>query len=346
MTVIKTLDGLKKYREIIELFFGEYGKIYLQNYLSFEANFKSKKKNTFWIFIDNDNQLLSAFEKKSDSVWQCSIPGYPILGKGRYEAEVLVNFLSEVCKLLKIKTLYLPLVYKENKYLPDLLATKWIYSWSRLPSPIIRGDLTESTIWERVQSRYGSRARRQKKKFENRLYIKTIKIDEVEKIVEKIETNSWKRNYKQDMLSRDNQFEYYTNIIKSGLADISVAFDQKTEEAVAFRIDSLTGGVLFVLKWSYDEKYTDCSPGFYLLTVDLFRKYSKKQPQYIDLYGSPDMLKDLLETDRLERVDICYSTNPNEVEIIRDERTKFDEKIFINYKKQKSIKGLFYEKQN
>jgi hypothetical protein len=130
------------------------------------------------------------------------------------------------------------------------------------------------------------------------------------------------------------------------LADISVAFDQKTEEAVAYRIDSQTKEILYVLKWSYDEKYTDCSPGFYLLTVDLFKKYSQKQFEYIDLYGSPDMLKNLLETNRLERLDICYSTDPNEVEIIRNERIKFDEKIFNNYKKQKSLKGLFNEKQN
>ncbi len=344
MTIIKTIDGLKKHRKIIELLFAGYGEIYLQNYLSYEANFKSKQKNTFRVFISDDNQILSAFEKKSNGVWQCSIQSYPILGKGKYKTEVITNFFDDICQYLKVKTIYLPLVYKENKYLAELLTTKKIYSWPRLPSPIIRGDFSELTIWDRVCSRYGSRARRQKKKFENRLCIRAVKMNEVDEIIEKIETNSWKRNYKQDMLSRDNQFEYYTNIIKSGLVDISVAFDQKTKEAVAFRIDSQTKDTLRVLKWSYDERYADYSPGFYLLTVDLFRKYSQEQLKYIDLYGSPDMLKDLLETERLERLDICYSTNPDEVKSIREERIKFDERTFINYKKQKSIKKQFYEK--
>ena len=53
------------------------------------------------------------------------------------------------------------------------------------------------------------------------------------------------------------------------------------------------------------------------------------------------MMKNLLETDRLERVDLCYSSNQDYVDIIRTERTNYDVKIFNNYQNQQSIKKLF-----
>lgn len=341
MTIIKTLRGLEKCRQTIETYFVRSGKIYLQNYFSFEANFKSKKNGEFLIFIDEDYQLLTAFEKKSDFVWQCSISAYPVLSVKNIKTEILIGFFEKIKKTLKVETLYFPLVYKNDENFSKILKVDNLYFWPRLPSPIIKGDFSELTIWKRVESRYGSRAKRQKKKFEGKLYIRSLKMNEVEKIIKRIEINSWKNIHQQDMLSRGNQFGYYTNIIKSGLAEISVAFDKETDEAAAFRIDSQTNKSLYVLKWSYNEKFSRYSPGFYLLVVDLFKKYSSKNFSQIDLYGSPDMLKNLLETERLDRADYCYSTNLGQVKSIKEERIKFDQKIFINYQEQKSLKKLF-----
>lgn len=340
MTVIKSVDGLRKYREIINLFFREHGEIYLQSYLSIDAVFRSKGEKEIVAFIEEKDQLLSVFEKKSKKVWQCCFAGYPFLGKTSNEIKI-VNFLKQICHKLEVETLYFPLVYKKNDFLTNLLKNKDIYFWERLASPIVKGELSWSKIWERVRLRYGSRAERQRKKFEKELYVEKVSLNEVEKVVKKIEINSWKRMAKQDMLSRGNQFEYYCEIVKSGLAEISAAFDKKTKEAVAFRIDALTKNVLHVLKWSYDDKYGRYSPGFYLLTVDLFKKYSPKNIKYIDLYGSPDKLKDLLENERLERIDFCYSTRLEEIKAIRDERLSFDKKIVNNYEKEKSIKKNF-----
>lgn len=340
MTVIESIDGLRKYREIIDLFFKEHGEIYLQSYLSIDAVFRSKGGIEVVLFIEEKDQLLSVFEKKSEKVWQCCFAGHPFLGKTSDEVKI-VKFLQLVCHKLGVETLYFPLVYKKNNFLTSLLKNKDTYFWERSASPIVKGELSWSKIWERVCLRYGSRAERQRKKFEKELYVEKVPLNEVEKVVKKIEINSWKRKAKQDMLSRGNQFEYYCEIVKSGLAEISAAFDKKTKEAVAFRIDALTKNVVHVLKWSYDDKYMRYSPGFYLLTVDLFKKYSQKKIKYIDLYGSPDKLKDLLENERLERVDFCYSTMPEEVESIRGERLGFDKKIINNYEKEKSIKKNF-----
>jgi len=341
ISVINTAEGLLEKRSFIDSLFGNFGDIYLQEYRSLLADFYTKKAGDYSVFINEGNRLVSAFEKKSEKTWQCTMSAYPVLCEKEASKTTLIDFFDEIQRELGVTTLYFPLVYERCKTFETLRDISQFNFWKRLPCPVINGDFSLPIIWNRVLDRYGSRANRQKKKFESKLVVKSIDISDLDAIIEKVETNSWKKLFSQDMLSRGNQFIYYTNIIKSGLADITVAFDEEIDQAVAFRIDSMINRVLYVIKWSYDENYKQYSPGFYLLAVDLFKKYSGQDLKFIDLYGSPDMLKNQIETDRLERFDICYSSDEGEVESIKTERTAFDNKIFNNYRSKQSVKKIF-----
>lgn len=341
ISVIKTVEILQEAKGFIDTLFSDFGEIYLHEYRSLLADFYTKKTGDYFVFINKENRLLSAFEKKSERTWQCTISAYPVLGGKVATKTALINFFDEIQKELGITTLYFPLVYRSSQIFETLRDMPHFISWNRLSCPVVNNDFSPSVIWNRVLERYGGRANRQKKKFESKLAVKSINMCDLETIIEKVETNSWKRLFTQDMLSRGNQFVYYTNIIRSGLADITVAFDEETGQAVAFRIDSVINQILYVIKWSYDENYKQYSPGFYLLTVDLFNRYSNQDLKFIDLYGSPDLLKNLVETDRLERFDVCYSADEVEVESIKAERTAFDNKVFTNYQSQQSVKKIF-----
>lgn len=339
ISVLKTPEDLLRKQSFVDSLFKDCGVIYLQEFRSLLADFQSKEDGKYCVFIDEKNDLVSAFEKKSESLWQCTISGYPVLCRETTNIKTLESFLDHINNVLNTTTLYFPLVYG-NYYLFEKLRKISLNNyWVRLPCPIIKGDVSPSIIWDRILERYGSRANRQRKKFERKLVVKPVYNDIIGQTIQKIELRSWKRKFFQDMLSRGNQFVYYTNIIKSGLANITVAFDQN--EPVAYRVDSIVNKTLYVIKWSFDERYKQYSPGFYLLMVDLFEKYKNSKFRYIDLYGSPDMLKDKIETHRLERFDICYSTNSQEVENVKKERVAFDCRLFNNYQNKQSIKKIF-----
>ncbi|MDD4937401.1 MAG: hypothetical protein PHX34_00055 [Candidatus Shapirobacteria bacterium] len=344
-TIIDSLNKLKRSRKFIDSLFSLNGKIFLQNYLSLEAKFRSNKKDNFVVFIDDSLNLISAFEKKSEKVWLCSLAGYPILAKNNVSVKGLENFVNKIFNGLKVDALYFPLVYRKDKIYLKLKSLSGISTWPRLPSPIIKKNFSGTVIWDKVKEHYGSRAEKQKNKFEKYLYIRPIKINEVENIIRTVENNSWKKLYGQDMISRGDQYKYYVNIIKNGLADISVCFDRKTNQPVAFRIDSLNNGILYTIKWSFDENYKKYSPGFYLITIDLFHKYLNTHLNYIDLYGSPDSLKNMVETNRLSRCDFCLSKSNYLINMIKKERTDYDKKIYDNYIKQKSLKNLFIKNE-
>lgn len=334
---IESLEQLRKYKSFIDFLFNQYGQIYTQNYFSLEAEFRSRKNNEFVVIIDRENSLLTAFSKEAGKL-ECVIQGYPILSLEIIDERVMKRFLREVRDFLEVELVYFPLIYKQSSLFQIIQGVTGVMVWTRLPSPIITGDFSEEVIWKRVVERFGSRAIRQRKKFEKNLQVRSINNYEVPGIIRDIELNSWKGKCRQDMLSRD-QFNYYVHLIWSGVANISVAFNR--EEAVAYCIDAVVKGTLYVIKWSYKESYKTFSPGFYLLTVNLFQKYAGEKLNLIDLYGSPDHLKKLLETDRLERVDICCSDLQQSSLKLKEKRLRFDQKILSNFQAQKSIKAAY-----
>jgi hypothetical protein len=217
------------------------------------------------------------------------------------------------------------------------------FDFERLPCPIVGPPFAPEHVWQTVCQRYGSRANRQKMKFEKNLKVEPPYRGSIRQAIARIELNSWKHKYKQDMLSRENQLEFYISLIESGVATVKFACDA-TGIPVAFRIDARVVDVLYVLKWSYDDNYKQFSPGFYLLTVDLFKNLAtdgREKYQYIDLYGSPDSLKDTIKTSELSRIDYYLASNLEQVQALSHKRQQFDEKMNQNYQNKNSIKKAF-----
>lgn len=339
MKRVDTLRKLQAYKSCINQLFENNGKIYFHHIKSLEAMMKQKKADQFVILLDEDQQILSAFEITENQVWQCCFNALPIVFAKKNSNTHIQKFLMGAQEELHANALYFPLVYKVDSN-QDIFDTSFNYhEWSRLPNPIVSPPLDPKVMWERVISRYGHRAARQRKKFIQELSIKIFSGQNVRNLIERVELHSWKHRFNQDMLSRDNQIVYYSAIIESGLASITFAFD--SELPVAYRIDVKVNNVLFTLKWSFDESFKKYSPGFSLLTWQLFEQYSRQSLHYIDLYGSPDQLKKLLETSRIDRFDVCVSKESSIAESIKKRKIKYDAKIASNFQKSYSITKLF-----
>jgi hypothetical protein len=82
------------------------------------------------------------------------------------------------------------------------------------------------------------------------------------------------------------------------------------ETPIAYRIDTCVGGVLFALKWSFDEAWRRVSPGFSLLAVDLPRRCKILDVTHADLFGSPDLLKDAVSTGERQRCEFIWPSGP------------------------------------
>ncbi len=340
MIFINSVNEFHKYRPIVDDLFRNYGQIFFHHPSSIQASLIQFKNVDFKLAIDTDNLIVSAFKRKKDTVWQCEFLGFPFLVSTNTSSSAIEKYIQDVKNFLEATTLYFPLVYKIDGARPIFAQNAFTALYDRLSSPIINGELKKETMWRRVVERYGSRAERQRKLFDSMLHVESFTGVDVSEYLTQVEKKSWKKIYNQDMLSRDNQIVYYSQIIKSGLAKVSFAFTEK-KIPVAYRITVNVNNILYVLKWSYDEAFKKYSPGFYLLTIDLFSSVDDIKYEYIDLYGSPDKLKDLMQTEKLARVDVYWSENPKEVCLISQERLAHDTKVNYNYKSDHGVSYLF-----
>jgi CelD/BcsL family acetyltransferase involved in cellulose biosynthesis len=140
------------------------------------------------------------------------------------------------------------------------------------------------------------------------------------------------------MNHRDNQFDLYAYLLRHGLSSLDVVWS--ATRPIAYRLDAHLGRTVMCLKWSYDEEYRRCSPGFYLLTKRLVQRWGDTDLDSIDLFGSPDRLKDLISTDRVARFDLAWPPGPA-VDALRAERTGFDRQVRENHQAGRGVRQLY-----
>lgn len=339
MKLINKRENLEPYIQLINQLFEENGQIHFHHPHGLEAGFIQNNQKGFCLAIDTKNKIVSAFIKTAPDIWECFFQGFPILAPSGIKQQTIINFLQEIRSELSASTLYFPLIYTNGPFSKVFANTDFFHTYKRLPTQIVEPPLDQHTVWERVKARCGSQADRRKERFEKSLDTREFTGIDVKEKLAAVELKSWKHSYSQDMFSRDNQIDFYNYLIKSGLAKITFAYCGNLP--VAFRIDVTIKGVLYILKWSYNQDYKKYSPGFYLVAEDLFRHIDHKQDLLVDLYGSPDHLKALLKTTEIQRFDAILTSNPDSAEKIARKKTLYDTRVINNYRQGRGIKGLF-----
>ncbi|MCL2859554.1 MAG: GNAT family N-acetyltransferase [Oscillospiraceae bacterium] len=342
--IISDINELINYKNIIDNLYSKNGNVYLQSYASIEATFKSNKTRECIIVFDTDKEIILSFKKKTNSIWTSVFEAYSILcDTSSFDEKYIVNLLEYIKQEINIKTLYFPLIYEDDLVFILANDNNKFNVWQRLPTCIIDGQLSADEIIQRSLIKDGSILIRQRKAFENKLFVQEVKeVENKKAILKQIELKSWKSKCGQDMLSRENQYEYYSKLLESEFAKLIVAFDRDNEEPISYRIDLVVNDkIVYVVKSSYNDEYKKYSPGSYLLTYDLTNRYSQKEYKYIDLYGAPNTLKDMVATGKIQRYDICFSDCENDIEEIKKDRLAYDVTFNENYTKKKSIRNIY-----
>ncbi len=265
----------------------------------------------------------------------------PLLSEAPIAPADLLSLTAALAERMGAQLVYFPNLV-EPSFARSSEIGESLVTWERLPSPYVDlAELNPSSLWERVCSRYGSRAERQRRRFENAgLEVRMLAGEEAIAAVSTVERNSWKARAGESMHQRGNQFALYSELLRSSLAQLVVAFDD--ELPVAFRLDARTGASLQCLKWSYDEAYRGCSPGFYLLTYALPHTLPPGIER-IDLFGSPDLLKDLLADGAVPRMDVAWPAG-DRARALRDERRRHDRKMETAHAEGRGVRTLYKQR--
>lgn len=213
-------------------------------------------------------------------------------------------FARNAVEQLGVQSLCFPLLYPEIGVPQALSVLDSSSLLERRPSPVIDWSDRGVQLWTRCEQRLGSRATRRRRRFEESGAACTwvsgqLAVD----VIAEIERKSWKSAAGMDMHTR-SQFELYEELVRCGFVQVRAAV--LDGEPIAYRLDCTVRGVLFCLKWSFNDTYRHLSPGFAMLAIDLARAHGSSAISAVDLYGSPDSLKALLATGERRRCDVYW----------------------------------------
>jgi len=312
-----------------------------------KSNYQQTYENIYSIHLSNktavtflDDNFFTTFVKRNDDIYECSLNIEPIVTTKANQKQYL-SYIETIYQKLK-HTLYFPLVYENSTFFKFL--KEKMYKYERLYTSTVNYKLLNNGIIDKVLS--SNRvffSMRNVKKFENNFHIKYYEHIDTKKILLEIEQESWKYLAGQDMSNKKEQLNYYSELIKQGVARIAVAYLKNTDELAAYRIDAEFNNKICVLKNSYKEKFKKYSIGSYMLIYDLYNRYPNCE--FVDLYGGPGLAKEMIETDKIKRYDLLYGDE----KIIKDleiNRKKWDYKNYKNYIDGNSIKNVFQKKEN
>lgn len=312
-----------------------------------KSNYQQTYENIYSIHLSNktavtflDDNFFTTFVKRNDDIYECSLNIEPFVTT-KFNQEHYLSYIESIYQKLG-HTLYFPLVY-ENSIFFKFLKEK-MYKYEILYTSTVNYKLLDNGIIDKVLS--SNRvffSMRNVKKFENNFYIKYYeRIDAKKKLLE-IEKESWKYLARQDMSNKKEQLNYYSELIKQGVAKIAVAHLKTTDEIAAYRIDTEFNNKICVLKNSYKEKFKKYSLGSYMLIYDLYNRYANCE--FVDLYGGPGLVKEMIETGKIKRYDLLYG-NKKIIKDLEINRKKWDYKNYKNYIDGNSIKKVFQKKEN
>ncbi len=337
MIEIETLDDIETYRDRIESLCFEYGIMWSHSYSYFQSKMKISNHN-YKIYIDEDKEILCSIEKHDENIWKTDISGYPfICNLNKTKPEDIRVFLQSILEKIRVKDIYISQVYANIPLYCDVIFDQNFLSWKRLSNPLIRKESFVNIYAQLKERTTINNVDRVRKKYKRDFRILNKAVTEQIQDLEIIEKKSWKKVQGQDMLTRENQFVYYSELLQNKVIQFQAAYYE--DIPVSYVLYAYYGDILYLIKWSYDQTYRKYSPGKNLI-LDIIESYDTIDYKYIDLYGSPDTLKELLETERIVRFDFAYPGN-SFVYDIKKERMLHDYNLYECYKKHYSLRSIY-----
>lgn len=286
-------------------------------------------------------EVITAFERMGTRLWRCFMLGEGFLATKGVSHAMLFECLKMIVDHLERATLYFPYIDSRSPYFSFFSLLDKPLCLKRLPSPFIKWVEENDLFIEKIKKKSKRRAQRFWNKFERHLTIKALEGEDGISALDAIERSSWKYQARQSMHDRDKQFAFYSDWLRQKGLFMHVAVD--SFKPVAYVLSSKVNNTVYTIKYSYDAEYKDFSPGYYLLTKGNYVFWEKHKIETIDLWGSPDTLKNSIKSGEYPRFDFVWPANESG-HILLEERKHHDTKLLDALDQGQGLRKIFKQK--
>ncbi len=270
----------------------------------------------------DNGQILAAWTPRAPGIMQ-AVADDPFLAGSALTSPDLMDFLQKTRAALGGATLYLPHIAVNGiswRLLRELDCR--VPRWRRTAKSVIDWRPGNRNLWPRVCARDAFGPERKRRRFERSAHTGVLPRSAAFATILEIERASWKAAVGTDLATFPGHAPMYRAMVESGFADAVFALGNDGTP-IAYRLDVSLGDKIFCLKSSFRASHRAISPGFYLLAVELARRYADATETTIDLLGGPGPLKSLVSSALVERYDAAFPAG-EAAWALRAERRAFD----------------------
>lgn len=339
--MIELEDCLYQINEtILEKAFALKGTSPFQSPKALQARLASLPQGDFacFSFQSKEQLIFSSFERMDNQLWRCFFLGDAFLINGSAGDSLLKECLQIILKRLDATSLYFPYIDQRARSFSFFSQLENALSSQRLPSPYILWQENNDLFIDRIRKNSKRRAQRFWNRFEGNLQLQELSGEKAIRALDEIEQKSWKHISQQSMHFREKQFAFYSDWLRRGGLFLHVA--EEKGKPVAYRLDAMLHHTVYALKYSYDDQYKQFSPGYYLLTQGLYSRWKNASIKNIDLWGSPDTLKNSIKTGEYQRHDFLWPANSMGQKLL-NERLTHDKNLSNHLSNNVGLKTIY-----
>ncbi|MFI1605351.1 GNAT family N-acetyltransferase [Streptomyces griseofuscus] len=189
----------------------------------------------------------------------------------------------------------------------------------RLPNPVIDWHDDGADMLVGAQRHFGRTFWRRVRRWDREFEVTTVREDAAIDVMENIERRSWKARRGTHLDA--GELAFYRALLRRDECLLTLA----TAGGVpaAYFMEMRLGDVVYGMQSSYAETFARLSPGAFLTTIGLHRRWHGSGIATYDLLGGSGPLKDALASRAIPRVDVAWPVCAATRDLL-GERVRFD----------------------
>ncbi len=189
----------------------------------------------------------------------------------------------------------------------------------RLPNPVIDWHDNGEDMLIGAQRHFGRTFWRRVRRWDREFEVTTVRGEAAIDVVENVERRSWKARWGTHL--DEGELAFYRALLMRDECLLTLA--TAGGEPAAYFLEMRVGDVVYGMQSSYAETFARRSPGAFLTTIGLHRRWHGSGIATYDLLGGSGPLKDALASRAIPRVDVAWPVCAATRDLLK-ERVRFD----------------------
>ncbi|MGW7573847.1 GNAT family N-acetyltransferase [Streptomyces sp. NPDC054765] len=273
------------------------------------------------LVIEGDGGLsVGVLRHRRNGVISTLIPREPFLSNQPFhDADLLRAQLLRAVETIGAKAVHLHETERDAPVIRSLAHQPDTAVVARLPNPVMDWQDNGEGMLLGAQRHFGRTFWRRVRRWDRAFEVTTVRDDAAIDVVEYLEQRSWKA--RQGTRLDQGELAFYRSLLRRD--DCLLTLATAGGEPAAYFLEMRVGDVVYGMQSSYAESFARLSPGAFLTTIGLHRRWHASGIATYDLLGGSGPLKDALASRAIPRVDVAWPVCAATRDLL-GERVRFD----------------------